>query len=187
MTKKRIGILTGGGDVPGLNEAIRTLTYLGIDEGNEIIGIRRGWGGLVFHDPAREIFLDDDITNYNNHFVNLTKRNTAKIYATGGTILHSSRMNPKNFSSNIKDIGHDVLDFRGLNDLKNHDFTSDVVKNIKKLRLDYLVVIGGDDTQSYNSYLMNHIPIIGIPKTMDNDIPGVEKSIGFDTAIERAD
>jgi 6-phosphofructokinase len=172
--KGRIGILTGGGDVPGLNPAIRAVTIRAIREGYEVIGIRRGWGGMI------EMVRDDNYDNSNN-FIKLTEEIVNKIGRTGGTFLHSSRTRashvPKvNVPAHISDEYKEEI----------NDLTPEVLKNIDFLGLDYLIPIGGDDTLSYGVRLHKEgMKIIAIPKTMDNDVPGTDYCIGFSTCVTR--
>ncbi len=172
--KGRIGILTGGGDVPGLNPAIRAVTIRAIREGYEVIGLRRGWAGMV------EMHRDDDYDNSNN-FIKLTEELVNRTGRTGGTFLHSSRTRashvPKiNVPEHLKDTYN--------NDI--NDLTPEVLKNIDYLGLDYLIPIGGDDTLSYGVHLHNQgMKVIAIPKTMDNDVPGTDYCIGFSTCVTR--
>lgn len=172
--KLRIGILTGGGDVPGLNPAIRAITIRALREGYEVVGIRRGWAGLV--DMTRE-------KHHSNHdyyqFLNEEMVNRAG--RTGGTFLHSSRTRPShipkiNVPAHLQDQYKENI----------NDLTPEVLKNIEFLDLDYLIPIGGDDTLSYAVRLHKEgVKIIGIPKTMDNDVPGTDYCIGFSTCVTR--
>lgn len=172
--KGRIGILTGGGDVPGLNPAIRAVTYRAIREGYEVIGIRRGWGGMI------DIQRDDEYDNSKNFF-KLTEEVVNKIARSGGTFLHSSRTRashvPKvNVPEHLKDNYTE----------ETNDLTPEVLKNIDFMGLDYLIPIGGDDTLSYGVHLHNQgMKVIAIPKTMDNDVPGTDYCIGFSTCVTR--
>jgi 6-phosphofructokinase len=184
MAAKRIGILTGGGDVPGLNNVIKTVVYRGSEIGCEVIGIRRGWEGLThvnLQDPASR-------TRY---ILPLNRENTRTIDRTGGTYLHSSRTNP----SKMKKLPP-VLEgqtFPKSESTKKgvtstvFDVTPAVKKNIETLALDYLIAIGGDDTLSYAAELDRQgMKVIAVPKTMDNDVRNTEYCIGFSTAISRA-
>jgi 6-phosphofructokinase len=172
--KGRIGILTGGGDVPGLNPAIRAVTLRAIHEGYEVIGIRRGWAGLV--DMNREAACPDGI-----HCQVLTEEIVNKAGRTGGTFLHTSRTRP----SHIPDVNvPEHLRYKYKD--KTNDLTEEVLKNLDVLGIDYLIPIGGDDTLSYAVQLHKKgIKIIGIPKTMDNDVPGTDYCIGFSTCVTR--
>jgi 6-phosphofructokinase len=169
-----IGILTGGGDVPGLNPAIRGVTLRAQHEGYQVIGIRHGWAGLV--DMVRE----DDYDNSDNYLV-LNEEIVDRAGRTGGTFLHSSRTNPNRVSrSNVP--AHLKQSY---NDEKN-DLTPEVLKNLAWLGIDTLIPIGGDDTLSYGVRLHTEgFKVIGIPKTMDNDVPGTDYCIGFSTCVTR--
>jgi len=176
----KIGILTGGGDVPGLNSVIKSVVYNATELGYEVIGIRRGWEGLTHMEPGRD--LD---TRYVRR---LDRNNTRTIDRTGGTTLHTSRTNPSRVKADrlppqipIQDAG------QYLSDDGRYDLTPVVLSNIENLGLDYLVTIGGDDTLSYSRVLDRQgVPLIAIPKTMDNDVNGTEYCIGFSSAITRA-
>jgi len=169
-----IGILTGGGDVPGLNPAIRAVTFRALREGYEVIGIRRGWGGLV------DIVRDEKYDNSNN-FQRLTEDVVNRAGRTGGTFLHSSRTNPAKVSKNsVPD--HLKEQF---NQEKN-DLTPEVLKNLAWLGIEYMIPIGGDDTLSYGVRLYQEgVRVVAIPKTMDNDVPGTDYCIGFSTCVTR--
>ena len=169
-----IGILTGGGDVPGLNPAIRAVTFRAIREGYEVIGIRRGWGGLV------DIVRDEKHDNSNN-FQHLTEDVVNRAGRTGGTFLHSSRTNPARVSkSSVPDHLKDQY-----NQEKN-DLTPEVLKNLAWLGIEYMIPIGGDDTLSYGVRLYQEgVRVVAIPKTMDNDVPGTDYCIGFSTCVTR--
>src|ERR1700746_2027151 len=180
MAKKRIGILTGGGDVPGLNSVIKTVVYRGSEIGCEVIGIRKGWEGLThvnLQDPASRA----------RYVLPLNRENTRTIDRTGGTYLHSSRTNP----SKMKKLPP-VLEGREFPTAEGKkgitlDVTAAVKKNIDTLNLDYLIAIGGDDTLSYAAELDRQgMKVIAVPKTMDNDVRNTEYCIGFSTAITRA-
>jgi ATP-dependent phosphofructokinase / diphosphate-dependent phosphofructokinase len=169
-----IGILTGGGDVPGLNPAIRAVTIRAITEGYKVIGIRRGWAGLV------DMVRDPEYDNSGNYQV-LSEEIVNKAGRTGGTFLHSSRTNPSNIS---KDSVPEHLQ-NNFHDRKN-DLTLEVLKNLEYLGIGYLIPVGGDDTLSYGVRLQEEgVKIIAIPKTMDNDVPGTDYCIGFSTCITR--
>jgi len=184
MTAKRIGILTGGGDVPGLNSVIKTVVYRGSEIGCEFIGIRRGWEGLThvnLQDPASR-------TRY---IFPLNRENTRTIDRTGGTYLHTSRTNP----SKMKDLPPVLAgrEFAKRESVKKgvtttvFDVTKAVKENLGILGLDYLITIGGDDTLSYAAELERQgMNVIAVPKTMDNDVRNTEYCIGFSTAITRA-
>jgi 6-phosphofructokinase len=169
-----IGILTGGGDVPGLNPAIRAVTLRAVKEGYQIIGIRRGWGGTI------EITREKDADNSRN-FQILSEEIVNKAGRTGGTFLHTSRTNPSRVAK--ADVPEHLRD--KYNDEIN-DLTPEVIKNLDFLGVDYLVPIGGDDTLSYGVRLAQEgVKVIAIPKTMDNDVPGTDYCIGFSTCITR--
>ena len=177
---RRIGILTGGGDVPGLNSVIKSVVYRGTELGYEVIGIRRGWEGLTHMKPGPE--LDPD------YIRRLDRINTRTIDRTGGTWLHTSRTNARKMKAG-KLPPHIAPD--RLKQLERgdglYDFTPIVVENIQRLGLDYLVPIGGDDTLSFSHVLDGlGVKLIAVPKTMDNDVPGTEYCIGFSTALTRA-
>src|SRR5436309_2584582 len=169
-----IGILTGGGDVPGLNPAIRGVTLRAIREGYQVIGIRHGWAGLV--DMVRE----KDYDNSDNFFL-LDEETVDRAGRTGGTFLHSSRTNPgrvakSSVPAHLKDKFTD----------EKNDLTAEVLKNLAWLGIDTLIPIGGDDTLSYGVRLHKEgFKVIGIPKTMDNDVPGTDYCIGFSTCVTR--
>jgi 6-phosphofructokinase 1 len=176
----RIGILTGGGDVPGLNSVIKSVTYRASELGYDVLGIRRGWEGLTHQRPGPH--PDPD------YVMPLDRGNTRTIDRTGGTMLHTSRTNPRRMRadglpSSLSPQRAASLTEDGL----TYDLTPVVLDNIARLRLDYLVPIGGDDTLSFAQTLHDHgVPLVAIPKTMDNDVPGTEYCIGFSTAITRA-
>jgi len=174
-TKKgRIGILTGGGDVPGLNPAIRSITIRALQEGFEVIGIKRGWGGLV------DLVRDKDADNSNN-IIKLTEELVNKTGRTEGTFLHTSRTRASHVP--LKNIPHHLRD--KYKDEVN-DLTSEVLKNLDFLGIDYLIPIGGDDTLSYAVFLHEKgVKVVAIPKTMDNDVPGTDYCIGFSTCVTR--
>ena len=173
-TKGVIGILTGGGDVPGLNPAIRAVTIRALREGYKVIGIRRGWGGLV------DIIREKDADNSNNFQV-LTEEVVNRAGRTGGTFLHTSRTRPSHMSkSSVPDHLKDTYN-QEVNDL-----TPEVIKNLEWLNVDYLIPIGGDDTLSYGVHLYKKgVNVVAIPKTMDNDVPGTDYCIGFSTCVTR--
>lgn len=180
MARKRIGVLTGGGDVPGLNSAIKQIVSAGNDEGFKIIGIRRGWEGLT------HLNLDDPISR-ERYVMPLTQENTRTIDRTGGTILHTSRTNPVKMKSIPEHVKDRDFPKRETASGSTFDLTKLVLKNIEALRLDSLISIGGDDTLSYSSVLSAlGVRVVAIPKTMDNDVRNTEYCIGFSTAITRA-
>lgn len=178
--KKKIGILTGGGDVPGLNPVIKSVVYRASEIGREVTGIRRGWEGLTHMNPA----LNADL----NYIRPLTRENTRTIDRTGGTVLHTSRTNPRKMTPDRVPQHMSMEQLKELPfDGKYYDFTPVVLKNLEQLGIDCLVAIGGDDTLSFASVLDSKgFPLIAIPKTMDNDVQGTEYCLGFSTAITRA-
>ncbi len=177
---RRIGILTGGGDVPGLNSVIKSVVYRATDLGYEVIGIRRGWEGLTHQ--RRTPDLDPEYARV------LDRINTRTIDRTGGTILHSSRTNPRKMRTAALPSWLDpktVADKQTADGV--YDLTDHVLETIGHLGLSHLVTIGGDDTLSFSSVLYERgLPIVAIPKTMDNDVNGTEYCIGFSSAITRA-
>jgi ATP-dependent phosphofructokinase / diphosphate-dependent phosphofructokinase len=178
--KRRIGILTGGGDVPGLNSVIKSVTYQATAMDCDVIGIRRGWEGLTHQRPGAS--LDPD------YVLPLDRTNTRTIDRTGGTMLHTSRTNPRKMRPDRLPAHLDAARAATMTtDGQVYDLTPLVLENIERLRLDTLVPIGGDDTLSFAKVLADHgVPLIAIPKTMDNDVQGTEYCIGFSTAITRA-
>jgi 6-phosphofructokinase 1 len=184
MAAKRIGILTGGGDVPGLNSVIKTVVYRGSEIGCEVIGIRRGWEGLTHVDLQ-------DPASRSRYILPLNRENTRTIDRTGGTYLHSSRTNPSKMKKLPPVLAGQTFATRettkkGVTST-TIDVTPAVLKNIDTLGLDYLVAIGGDDTLSYAAELDRQgMKVIAVPKTMDNDVRNTEYCIGFSTAITRA-
>jgi 6-phosphofructokinase 1 len=176
----RIGILTGGGDVPGLNSVIKSVVYRATELGYEVYGLRRGWESLTHMKPGPE--LDSD------YVVPLDRINTRAIDRTGGTWLHTSRTNARKMKAG-KTPAHIGPDRLKQLEVKEglYDFTPVVLENIEKLGLDYLVPIGGDDTLSFSQVLADKgVKLVAVPKTMDNDVQGTEYCIGFSTAISRA-
>jgi ATP-dependent phosphofructokinase / diphosphate-dependent phosphofructokinase len=169
-----IGILTGGGDVPGLNPAIRAVTIRAVREGYKVIGLRRGWAGIT------ELIRDKKADNRDN-YQELTEEIVNKAGRTGGTFLHSSRTRPshmpkKDVPDHLKDTYNEEI----------NDLTPEIIKNLEYLGIDYLIPIGGDDTLSYGVTLYQHgVKVVGIPKTMDNDVPGTDYCIGFSTCVTR--
>src|SRR5215472_4616238 len=184
MAKRRVGILTGGGDVPGLNSVIKSVVYRGAEIGCEVVGIRRGWEGLTHVDLK-------DAASRARYILPLDRDNTRAIDRTGGTFLHSSRTNPTKMKKVPPAL--EGQKFEAKASTKNgvtstvFDVTPGVLKNIETLGLDYLIAIGGDDTLSYAAELDRHgMNVIAVPKTMDNDVRNTEYCIGFSTAITRA-
>ncbi len=175
----KIGILTGGGDVPGLNSAIKAAVHRSVEMGHEVIGIRKGWAGLLYFNP-------DDPKTFNGNLVHLTKTGTRTIDRTGGTILHTSRTNPGKVR--FKDIPQFLVntDDRFEKNI-TYDYTAHILKVLEHLQIDSLITIGGDDTLSYTVRLHKEgFPVVAIPKTMDNDVFGTDYCIGFSTAITRS-
>jgi ATP-dependent phosphofructokinase / diphosphate-dependent phosphofructokinase len=173
-TKGIIAILTGGGDVPGLNPAIRAVTIRANREGYKVIGLRRGWAGLT------EVIRDTKADNSNNYQV-LTDDIVNKAGRTGGTFLHTSRTRPSHMA---KDTVPEHLKETYNDDM--NDLTPEVITNLEWLGIDYLIPIGGDDTLSYGVHLYKKgVNVVAIPKTMDNDVPGTDYCIGFSTCITR--
>ena len=172
--KGTIGILTGGGDVPGLNPAIRAVTIRALREGYQVIGLRKGWSGIT------EIIRDKNADN-SEHFIVLTEQIVNKAGRTGGTFLHTSRVNPSRVSKETV-----PLHLRDKYTKESNDLTPDVLENLAFLGIDYLIPIGGDDTLSYGVRLYKEgFKVIAIPKTMDNDVPGTDYCIGFSTCVTR--
>ncbi len=173
-TKGVIGILTGGGDVPGLNPAIRAVTVRAIREGYSVIGLRRGWGGII--DVVRDKKADNSA-----NFIELTKTVVDRAARTGGTFLHSSRTRPSHVirervPEHLKDTYTE----------ETNDLTPEVIANLEWIGIDYLIAIGGDDTLSYAVHLFKKgVNVNAIPKTMDNDVPGTDYCIGFSTCVTR--
>lgn len=169
-----IGILTGGGDVPGLNPAIRAVTIRALREGYQVIGIRRGWSGLV------DLVRDQEADNSGN-IQYLTEDVVNRAGRTGGTFLHTSRTNPSKIKkSEVPEM------YREKYQNNVNDLTAEVMKNLDFLGIDYLIPIGGDDTLSYGVHLYQEgAKVIALPKTMDNDVPGTDYCIGFSTCVTR--
>jgi 6-phosphofructokinase len=179
---KKLGILTGGGDVPGLNPAIKAVVEKAVDEGWDVLGIRKGWGGLLHCN------LDSPQAR-KNLFVPLSRTAVRTIDRTGGTFLHTSRTNPQRVkASEIPDFLEgtaEPVDNQGKPDI--YDFTPHVLKVLEFLELEALIAIGGDDTLSYAARLHQEgFPVVAIPKTMDNDVYGTDYCIGFSTAVTRS-
>ncbi len=169
----RIGILTGGGDVPGLNPCIKTLVHGAIDEGIEVVGIRRGWAGLLGYNP-------EDPASTPGCVMDLDKRNTRTIDRSGGTFLHTSRLDPARVRP------RDVPGFLPQSP-HERDLTTHVLKVVESLRLDAIIALGGDGTLTYAERMHREgVPILAIPKTMDNDVFGTDYCIGFSTAVTRS-
>ena len=178
----RIGILTGGGDVPGLNPCIKSAVDRALDEGHEVVGIRRGWWGLLHLNPA-------DPATYDECSIKLDKNKVRAVDRTGGTFLHTSRTNPakvkpKDVPMFLQDPEHPEAEKE---DKSLRDFTPHVLRNLEFLGIDRLIPIGGDDTLSFGERLHSEgFPVVAIPKTMDNDVYGTDYCIGFSTAVTRS-
>lgn len=178
---KTIGILTGGGDVPGLNPAIKSVAMSAYDAGYKMVGIRRGWGGLLQYN------LDEPST-HDYYVKSLTKDDVRTVDRSGGTFLHTSRTNPQRVKAAdvpgfLKSTKYGkVLDKEGTTDYTDH-----IMRVLEHLGIDVLVTIGGDDTLSFSVRLNKEgYPVVGIPKTMDNDVFGTDYCIGFSTAVTRS-
>ena len=172
-TKGTIAILTGGGDVPGLNPAIRAITIRALREGYGVVGIRRGWAGLVDYVPEKGADNSDNVQVLSEAIVNRAGR-------TGGTFLHTSRTRPSHLPR--ERVPHHLSGY----DQKVNDITKDVLKNLEHLGVDTLIPIGGDDTLSYGKRLHDEgVNVVAIPKTMDNDVYGTDYCIGFSTCVTR--
>lgn len=178
----KIGILTGGGDVPGLNPCIKAVVNRAVDEGHEVLGIRRGWGGLLH-------LNQDDAESVSKNTIPLDNQVVRTIDRTGGTFLHTSRTNPakvkpRDVPSFLQDPDHPEAEAA---DTRLRDFTPHVMKNLEFLGIDRLIPIGGDDTLSFGERLHSEgVPVVAIPKTMDNDVFGTDYCIGFSTAVTRS-
>jgi 6-phosphofructokinase 1 len=176
----KIGILTGGGDVPGLNSVIKSVVYRASEMGSQVLGIRRGWEGLTHYDPSQDLL--------NRYIRPLTRENTRAIDRSGGTVLHTSRTNPLRIKKSNLPAYMTPADVAALtSDGNTYDFTPVVLRNLERLGLGCLIVIGGDDTLGFATTLERRgFPLLAIPKTMDNDVRGTEYCVGFSTAITRA-
>jgi 6-phosphofructokinase 1 len=173
MGKGTIAILTGGGDVPGLNPAIRAITIRALRDGYKVIGIRHGWGGLVDYSREKDADNSEQVLPLTEAIVNRAGR-------TGGTFLHTSRVRPSHLPkervpAHLSGYGE-----------KANDITKDVLKNLEHIGVDVLIPIGGDDTLSYAKRLHDEgMKVVAIPKTMDNDVYGTDYCIGFSTCVTR--
>ncbi len=177
----RIGILTGGGDVPGLNPCIKALVDRAVDEGHQAIGIRRGWAGLFYYNPA--LPFDDPVNQ--KCAIPLDKMAVRTVARTGGTFLHTSRTNPGKVKG--KDVPEHLRDQDWDASAPAKDYTPAVLRVVEAMELDVIVAIGGDDTLSYAERLHREgVRVMGIPKTMDNDVFGTDYCIGFSTAVTRS-
>ncbi len=175
----KIGILTGGGDVPGLNPCIKAVVNRAIEEGHTVLGIRRGWKGLLDYNPADE-------NSAAKWLMPLDKAKVRTVDRTGGTFLHSSRTNPgKVKAANVPEFLREPDWHPDATDIR--DFTPHVLNNLTHLEIEVLIAIGGDDTLSFAHRLHTEgFPIVAIPKTMDNDVHGTDYCIGFSTAVTRS-
>jgi 6-phosphofructokinase len=178
-SQKTVGILTGGGDVPGLNPALKSLVNRAVENGYRVLGIRRGWDGLLSYNS-------DDPQSFDKNFIPLDRNAVRTVDRTGGTFLHTSRTNPSNVGENevpdfLREAAYDIT-AKG-----KRDYTRHVISNLEHLGIDALIPIGGDDTLSYAERLHREgFPVIAIPKTMDNDVFGTDYCIGFSTAVTRS-
>jgi 6-phosphofructokinase len=178
---KCIGILTGGGDVPGLNPCIKAVVMSALEEEYRVFGITRGWRGLLQYDP-------DVSSTYGDHVHNLEIKDVRTVDRTGGTFLHTSRTNPSNMPADqVPDFLKNSKWGKPIDEKGTMDYTSHIINNIERLGIDVVVPIGGDDTLSFAVRLHKEgIPILTIPKTMDNDVYGTDYCIGFSTAVTRS-
>jgi ATP-dependent phosphofructokinase / diphosphate-dependent phosphofructokinase len=181
MTKKTIGLLTGGGDVPGLNPAMKAVVLSALEMDYRVIGIRRGWAGLLNYN------LNEPST-YHYYASELTRDDVRTIDRTGGTFLHTSRTNPQKVKpGNVPDFLKNSSYGKKVDQEGTMDYTDHVLKVLDELGIDTMVTIGGDDTLSYSVRLHKEgIPVVAIPKTMDNDVFGTDYCIGFSTAVTRS-
>lgn len=172
----KIGILTGGGDVPGLNPCIKAVVNRVAHEGHEVVGFRRGWGGLLYTNP-------DDPVSIAENTIDLTPSNVRTVDRTGGTFLHTSRSNPGRVRT------AEIPEFLGVppgDQESPYDYTPHALRVLDALDVDVLIPIGGDDTLSYGLRMHQEgVPVIAVPKTMDNDVNGTDYCIGFSTAVTR--
>ncbi len=170
---KRVAILTGGGEVPGLNVCLKSLVYRTIDEGFEPIGVRKGWEGLInysYHDP----------TTYGANFIELSKNMVRSIDRTPGSFLHASRVDPLHLS------GKQILKFLQKTGVETQDATAHIKEVVERLGFQALIAIGDDDMLHYAAHLSAQgVPVIGIPKTVHNNIHGTDFTIGFSTGLAR--
>jgi 6-phosphofructokinase 1 len=174
----KIGILTGGGDVPGLNPCIKAVVSRAVEEGHTIVGFRRGWQGVLNCD------LDDEIS-VKKWLLPLDKQVVRTVDRTGGTFLHTSRTNPSKMKA--ADVPPHLRDSDWHPEAEIKDYTSQIIKNLERLEIDVLVPLGGDDTLGYGYRVHTAgFPIVAIPKTMDNDVYGTDYCLGFSTAVTRS-
>jgi 6-phosphofructokinase 1 len=170
---KRVAILTGGGDVPGLNMCLKGLVYQSIDLGFEPIGVRKGWEGLINYNPQ-------DPSTYSDHFIELTKNMVRPIDRTPGSFLHSSRLEPREVPSDT------VPEFLRDSKTDTQDLTEHIIDVVQRLDYRTIIVVGDDDTLHYAAHLSQlGVPIIGIPKTIHNNILGTDYTLGFSTGLAR--
>lgn len=170
---KRVAIIVGGGDVPGLNMCLKSLVYRIIDVGFEPIGVRKGWEGLMHYNPH-------DPTTYGDHFIELTKNMVRPIDRTPGSFLHASRLNP------LEVPAKRVPDFLRQKDAKTQDLSAHILDVVNRLGFKCLIVLGDDDMLKQAAHLSRQgLPIIGIPKTVHNNIYGTDYTIGFSTGLAR--
>ncbi len=178
-----IGVLTGGGDAPGINACIKTMVTLGQEEGFRVTGIMRGWNGLLSFNP-------DEPPAQGEHVIPLDSELVRRIDRTGGTLLHTSRIHPGNLRKNeippfLRSAAN--LQRAGLHHSGNFDLTDHILRSIESLGIDVLMVLGGDDTIGYAEHLWRRgVRVIAVPKTMDNDVYGSDYCIGFGTAVTRS-
>lgn len=174
----RIGVLTGGGDVPGLNTCIKAIVNHAEENGSEVYGFRRGWAGPLNFNP-------DDDNDQHQWVERLTRQSVRAIDRSGGTVLHTSRTNPKNIGS--KSLPDFLADEFTVGDAGTINCTDHIMRVLDHLGIDTLIPIGGDDTLSYAAYLSTFgFPVVAVPKTMDNDVNGTDYCIGFSTAVSRS-
>jgi 6-phosphofructokinase len=177
---RTIGILTGGGDVPGLNPCIKAVVTSALEEGYRVLGIRRGWMGLLQYNPDNPATLHEYIRDLRSEDVRTVDR-------TGGTFLHTSRTNPQNVPAGQAPEFLSGAAWGTRMDRGTLDYTDFIINNIQKLGIDVVVPIGGDDTLSFAVRLHQEgVPVLAIPKTMDNDVHGTDYCIGFSTAVTRS-
>ncbi|MFC1884001.1 6-phosphofructokinase [Thermodesulfobacteriota bacterium] len=175
--KPTLAILTGGGDVPGLNACIKAVVNRAVSEGIRVLGIRRGWAGLLDYNP-------EEPKRIKNSVITLTPPDVRTIDRSGGTYLHTSRTNPS--STRLKGAP-EFLKNKFKKNEKVKDFTSHIIENLNHLKIDAVFPVGGDDTLSFAERLHREgFPVIAIPKTMDNDVFGTDYCIGFSTAVTRS-
>jgi 6-phosphofructokinase len=170
---KRVAILTGGGDVPGLNMCLKSLVYRVIDLGFEPIGVRKGWEGLIHYNPR-------DPSTYSDYFIELTKNMVRPVDRTPGSFLHSSRLDPREFPREL------VPEFLRDPKADTQDLTKHIIDVIQRLGYRAIIVIGDDDMLHYAAYLSQQgVPVIAIPKTIHNNILGTDYTLGFSTGLAR--